>query len=360
MKGPKEIDQFLDLLATTGGSDLHIAVGSPPIMRVNGVLRRLQYPPITAAQAEQLVGDILGENHRRELDRDLDCDFAYEGAGDARFRVNAFRERNGLSAVFRVVPTEIPSAEQISMPPAVRRLAVQHKGLVLITGPTGSGKSTTLASLVGLINQHRHAHIITIEDPIEFVHTSKKSLVRQREIGPNARDFTRALRAALRQDPDVVLVGELRDIETIALAVTAAETGHLVLGTLHTMSAAKTIDRLIDAFPHEQQEQIRIQMAETLQAVISQQLLPRKDGQGRVAAYEVLLRSNAVSNLIREGKTHQIKSAMQTGRERGMQVMDASLADLVRKNWISDEDALEKADDRKALEKELGRMRTPA
>lgn len=348
-----KIDTLLDALVKTGGSDLHLAVGVPPMLRVNGRLKRVKAPELSANQVNELLREIMAPEIWEEYEQSNDVDFAYEEAELGRFRVNAFYQKNGRSAVFRVVPTQVPSPDEINMPHAVRNLALQHKGLVLVTGPTGSGKSTTLASLVDLINVNRAAHIITIEDPIEFVHNSKKSLVSQREVGQHTESFARALRAALREDPDVILVGEMRDLETISLAVTAAETGHLVLGTLHTMSAIKTIDRIIDSFPSDQQEQIRIQLAEALKAVVAQQLVSRTDNRGRVAAFEVLLSNNAVANLIREKKTHQIGSVMQTSKKTGMQMLDHALIDLVKRRFIDSKEALTRASDRRFMEQEL-------
>lgn len=347
------IDKLLGALVQTGGSDLHMSVGVPPIFRINGRLKRLRSEVMSATQVEELLREIVPEKLWDQFETEMDLDFAYEVDGLGRFRVNAFIQKNGMSGVFRVVPTDIPSPDEINMPQIVRSLALTHKGLVLVTGATGSGKSTTLASLVDLINVNRSSHIITIEDPIEFVHESKKSLVSQREVGQHTLSFTRALRSALREDPDVILVGELRDIETMSLAVTAAETGHLVLGTLHTMSAVKTIDRIIDSFSSDQQEQIRIQLSEALKAIVAQQLLPRSDGQGRIAAFEILLNNNAVANLVREKKTHQIQSTIQSHRKQGMQLMDASLTELVKKGVVSPEEALSRANDRDYMESEF-------
>jgi twitching motility protein PilT len=350
-----QIDRFLDVLVKNRGSDLHLAVGNPPIIRVNGSLTRINTPGLTSEQMKFLLGEIMDERQRGEFLSESDLDFAYQTEA-GRFRVNVLDEKNGWSAVFREIPTRIPSPDDIGMPAAIRGLATIHKGLVLVTGATGSGKSTTLAALIDLINQSRQVHILTLEDPIEFVHTSQRALVRQREIGHHTKNFARALKAALREDPDVILVGELRDLETIQLAITAAETGHLVLGTLHTMSAPKTIDRMIDVFPPEQQEQIRVQMAEALAAVISQQLLPRKGGKGRVAAYEILLRNSAVASLIREGKQHQLRNTMQTYRKDGMQLMDLSLIDLARRGIVDFEEAASRAHDRRYVEAELKRQ----
>lgn len=349
-----QIDKFLELLIQFKGSDLHIAVGVPPMLRVNGKLKRVDYAPLTAEQVEFVIREIMTEKQRGEFEKFNDTDFAYE-SGFGRFRVNAFQQKNGCSAVFRVVPTKVPTPDEINMPHAVRQLALRHKGLVLITGATGSGKSTTLATLVDIVNRSRACHVLTIEDPIEFVHESKKSLVSQREVGQHAQSFARALRAGLREDPDVILVGEMRDLETISLAVSAAETGHLVLATLHTSSAPQTIDRIIDSFPPEQQEQIRVQLADSLVGVVAQQLLPRRDGKGRVAAYEILLNNTAVRNCVREGKPHQLRSIMQMHKKDGMQMMDTALADLVRRGLVEREEALSRATDRRYLEQELAK-----
>lgn len=349
-----QIDRFLELLIKFKGSDLHIAVGVPPMLRVDGRLKRVEYEPLTAEQIDFVLREIMDEGQHEDFVKYRDTDFAYENA-HGRFRVNAFTQKNGRSAVFRVVPTKIPTPDEINMPHAVRQLALRHKGLVLITGATGSGKSTTLAALVDIVNRSRASHVLTIEDPIEFVHQSKRSLVSQREIGQHAHSFARALRASLREDPDVILVGEMRDLETISLAITAAETGHLVLATLHTSSAPQTIDRIIDSFPSEQQEQIRVQLAEGLLAIVAQQLLSRRDGKGRIAAYEVLLNNSAVRNLIRENRHHQLRSVMQMHRKDGMQLMDTALAELVRRGLVEREEALSRATDRRHLEQELAR-----
>jgi twitching motility protein PilT len=349
-----QIDKFLDALVKLGGSDLHINVGQPPRLRVNGELKRLDYPELTAPQVDFLLREIMPQDKAEEFARTQDLDMAYANDGVGRFRLNALIEKNGPAAVFRVVPTKIPTADELGLPAAIRQLAISHKGLILVTGATGSGKSTTLAALVNLINHNRSCHILTIEDPIEFVHESQKALVRQREVGSHTQSFARALRAALREDPDVILVGELRDPETISLAVTAAETGHLVLGTLHSNSASSSIDRIIDSFPPDQQEQIRVQLSETLRAVITQQLLRRHDGRGRVAAYEILLGNDAIRNLIRENKTFQLPQVMQTQKQKGMVTMDAALMDLVRRDLVDGKEAAQHAHNRGAFERELG------
>jgi twitching motility protein PilT len=350
------IDQFLEVLVSKGGSDLHLAVGVPPMLRINGRLKRIEYPALTQPQVVGLIQEIMTERLLEEYKRELDTDFAYEANAIGRFRVNAFTQKNGAAAVFRVIPTKIPTADDLNLPYAIRQLTMLHKGLVLVTGPTGSGKSTTLAALVNLINQHRHSHILTVEDPIEFVHESKRCLVNQREVGVHTGSFARALRAALREDPDVILVGEMRDLETISLALTAAETGHLVFGTLHTSSAAKTIDRIIDSYSAEQQQQIRVQLAEVLVGVIAQTLVPRRENKGRVGAFEILLNNNAVANMIREAKLQQIRSIILTHKKDGMQLMDTALLDLVKAGEIDEEEALSRAVDRKGMEIELDRL----
>jgi len=353
---PNQIDTFLEILVKLKGSDLHLSPGVPPMLRINGKLRRLEYPMLTPQHTEQLLQEIMSPHEASVFMERKDVDFAYEIPDSGRFRVNAMQSRKGFQAVFRTIPSEIPTADELGLPPAVRQLVQLHKGLVLVTGATGSGKSTTLASLIHTINHTRHSHILTIEDPIEFVHESKKSLVTQREVGQNAESFERALRAGLREDPDVILVGEMRDVETISLAVTAAETGHLVFGTLHTSSAAKSIDRIVDSFPAGQQAQIRVQLAESLRCIVAQQLLPRRTGQGRVAAFEVLMANPAISNQIREGKSHQIPSTMQTSRKGGMMMMDDALMLLVKRREIDPGEALSRAHNRKGFREELREM----
>jgi twitching motility protein PilT len=338
-----QIDSFLRLLTEQKASDLHLTAGSPPVMRRNGELVRIKFRELTPADMQALLYEIMDEEQRSAFEARRDLDFAYELPEVARFRVNLFMQRKGMGAVLRTIPNEILTADDLALPEAVRRLCELHKGLVLVTGPTGSGKSTTLAAMLDLINETRSDHILTIEDPIEFTHPNKRALVNQRQGGSNTESFASALRAALREDPDVILVGEMRDLETISLGITAAETGHLVFATLHTNSAPKTIDRIIDAFPADQQEQIRAMLAETLRGVIAQQLLRRVDGGGRVAALEILIATPALANLIREGKTHQIPSVMQTGKKEGMVTMDQSLLDLLMKGVISAEEAYAKA-----------------
>ncbi len=319
--------------ADKGASDLHLSAGEPPLLRVHGDLVRIEHPPVTPAQVTELVNSIMSDAQRATFEAEHEVDFACELEGKGRFRVNVFVHSRGPGAVLRTIPTQIPALDTLHMPPILKELCTRERGLVLVTGPTGSGKSTTLAAMVDVINQTWDAHILTIEDPIEFVHPPKRCLVNQREVGPHTNSFSNALRSALREDPDVILIGEMRDLETISLALTAAETGHLVFGTLHTSSAPKTIDRIIDVFPAGQQGQIRTMLSESLEAVVAQTLLKKKGG-GRVAACEVLIGTPAVRNLIREGKLHQITSMMQTGQRLGMQTLDMGLADLVKRGLI--------------------------
>src|SRR3954467_502825 len=332
------IDQLLALMVEQDASDLHIAAGSPPVIRVNGQLERVpETPEMLPEQTHSLVYRILSTEQQKLFETRRQLDFSYSIPGLARFRVNAYFQRSNVGAAFRLIPTRIRTLQQLGMPERLYELAGKPRGLVLVTGPTGSGKSTTLASLIDWINTTRHEHILTIEDPIEFLHQHRSCIINQREIGPDATSFAEALRAALRQDPDVILVGEMRDLETIATALTAAETGHLVFGTLHTQSAPSTIDRIIDVFPAEQQEQIRIQLASTLQGVVTQNLVPTADGLRRTAALEILIPDDAVRNLIRQAKVEQLYSVMQTSTSRGMQTMEQSLADLVRHHVITPE-----------------------
>ena len=319
--------------ADKGASDLHLSAGEPPLLRVHGDLVRIEHPAVTPEQVTELVNSIMSEAQRATFEAEHEVDFACELEGKGRFRVNVFVHSRGPGAVLRTIPTKIPALDTLHMPPVLKELCTRERGLVLVTGPTGSGKSTTLAAMVDVINQTWDAHILTIEDPIEFVHPPKRCLVNQREVGPHTNSFSNALRSALREDPDVILIGEMRDLETISLALTAAETGHLVFGTLHTSSAPKTIDRIIDVFPAGQQGQIRTMLSESLEAVVAQSLLKKKGG-GRVAACEVLIGTPAVRNLIREGKLHQITSMMQTGQRLGMQTLDMGLADLVKRGLI--------------------------
>lgn len=332
------IDEILKQMMEREASDLHITSGSAPYLRVHGEMVKLNYKDLTPEVCQALLFEILSTTQRENFIEtwDLDCSYSLKGVG--RFRVNVFRQRQGVGAVFRRIPESIKTILELGLPPNLTNLLDVSEGLILVTGPTGSGKSTTLASLIHSINTSRRAHIITIEDPIEFVHYNQNSLINQREITSHTKSFHQALRAALREDPDVILVGEMRDLETISLAITAAETGHLVLATLHTNSATKTVDRIIDAFPEAQQGQIRVMLSESLRGVVAQSLVPRADGNGRVAVVEVLVNIPAVANLIREGKTFQIHSSMQTGQVHGMITFEAAINDLVRKGIVSRDD----------------------
>src|SRR5438067_10669754 len=345
------IDALLGRMVARNASDLHVTVGTPPAMRVHGILERYQdVPDLSPEDTHQMLYRILSTEQQKLLEINRQIDFAHSIPGLARFRVNVFFQRGTLGAAFRLIPADIKTLEELGIPTALHSLTEKPRGLVLITGPTGSGKSTTLAALIDEINRKRSEHILTIEDPIEFVHKHKRCIVNQREIGPDATNFADALRAALRQDPDVILLGEMRDLETIGTAITAAETGHLVLATLHTQSAPGTIDRIVDVFPAEQQEQVRVQIATSLQGVITQSLVPTADGTGRVAALEVLIPDDAVRNLIRQGKVEQIYSVMQTASSRGMQTMEQSLAELTLRGVISKETALGASSRREQLE----------
>ncbi|MGE3541798.1 MAG: type IV pilus twitching motility protein PilT [Candidatus Tectimicrobiota bacterium] len=350
-----QIDILLQRALDCGASDLHLRTGTPPLVRVHGRLQPLPDPEHAADTETTLLG-MLTESQLQTFEKRNDLDFAYEIPGIARFRVNFLRQHNGLGAVFRLLPSQIRALEELGLPQVVYALTRLEQGLVLVTGPTGSGKSTTLAAIIDHINQESDKHIVTIEDPLEFIHASKKSLVTQREVGAHTTSFAAALRAVLREDPDIILLGELRDLETISLAITAAETGHLVFGTLHTRTAASTIDRLIDVFPPEQQGQIRTMLAETLKGVIAQQLLIRADGQGRVIAAEILVGTTALANLIREGKTYQISSLIQTGRRDGMQTMDQAILELLRSKQITPQEAYRKAIDKETYRQYLERL----
>lgn len=333
-----DITELLAFSAKQNASDLHLSAGLPPMIRVDGDIRRLNVPAIDNNDVRKLIYDIMNDHQRRDYEERLEIDFSFEVPGVARFRVNAFTQARGAGAVFRTIPSEVLSMQTLGLGEVFERLAMLPRGLVLVTGPTGSGKSTTLAAMIDYINDHRYEHILTIEDPVEFVHTSKRCLINQREVHRDTHSFADALRSALREDPDVILVGELRDLETIRLALTAAETGHLVLGTLHTTSAAKTVDRIIDVFPGEEKAMVRSMLSESLQAVVSQALLKRQGG-GRVAAHEVLIATSAVRNLIREDKVAQMYSAIQTGGNLGMQTLDAALTRLAKEGTVSLEEA---------------------
>ncbi|MDR5899327.1 type IV pilus twitching motility protein PilT [Halomonas vilamensis] len=337
-----DITELLAFSAKQNASDLHLSAGLPPMIRVDGDIRRLNVPAMENNDVRKLIYDIMGDRQRRDYEEHLEVDFSFEVPGVARFRVNAFNQARGAGAVFRTIPNEVLSMEALGLGEVFERFSMLPRGLVLVTGPTGSGKSTTLAAMIDYVNNHRYEHILTIEDPVEFVHTSKRCLINQREVHRDTHSFADALRSALREDPDVILVGELRDLETIRLALTAAETGHLVFGTLHTTSAAKTIDRIIDVFPGEEKSMVRSMLSESLQAVVSQSLLKRQGG-GRVAAHEILIATSAVRNLIREDKVAQIYSAIQTGGSLGMQTLDASLTQLVKEGKVSREEAQARA-----------------
>lgn len=346
-----------DLLIYTlenGASDLHLTVGLAPAVRVHGDVEQIAgYSPLDAEATRALVYSIMNDRQRARFEEHNDLDFSLDFGEKGRFRVNAFRGRQGVGAVLRVIPSIIKSLDELGLPAVLNQLSDYERGLVLVTGPTGSGKSTTLASLIDQVNNTRQGHILTVEDPIEFVHPHKQCVVNQREVGPHTHSFANALRAALREDPDVILVGEMRDLETISLAVSAAETGHLVFGTLHTSSAAQTVDRIIDVFPAHQQGQIRAQLAESLRAIVAQTLLRTANGKGRAAAVEILISTSAVRNLIREGKTFQLPSVIQTSVKEGMQTLEQSLSDLVVAGRVTQEEAQSKAPDREAFFKFL-------
>lgn len=351
-----DIIELLAFAKQNRASDLHLSAGSPPMVRIDGEMRRLKIPNITQDDIHYMIYDIMNDEQKRRFEENKEIDFSQEIGGISRFRVNIFFQKRGEAAVFRTIPTKVLTFEELKLPPILKELAMKEKGLILVTGPTGSGKSTTLAAIIDYINKSRHGHIITIEDPIEFVHESQNCMVNQREVGPNTHSFANALRSALREDPDVVLVGEMRDLETISLAITAAETGHLVFGTLHTSSAAKTVDRIIDVFPTNQQSQIRAMFAESIEGVVAQKLLPKMDGKGRAAALEIMLGTTAIRNLIREAKTFQISSMIQTGTSLGMQSLDMALKDLVLKGLVAKEEAAARAHDKASFEQSLKGM----
>ncbi len=330
-----DITELLAFAVKNKASDLHLSAGLPPMIRVHGDVRRINLPPLEHQEVHAMVYDIMNDSQRKMYEENLECDFSFNVPNLARFRVNAFNQDRGAAAVFRTIPSKVLTLEELECPKIFKEISQQPRGIVLVTGPTGSGKSTTLAAMVDFINENEYGHILTIEDPIEFVHESKRCLLNQREVSRDTHSFNNALRSALREDPDVVLVGELRDLETIRLALTAAETGHLVFGTLHTSSAAKTIDRIIDVFPAQEKDMVRAMLSESLRAVISQTLLKKKDASGRVAAHEIMIGTPAIRNLIRENKVAQMYSAIQTGQNFGMQTLDQCLQELVKRNIVS-------------------------
>jgi twitching motility protein PilT len=330
-----DITELLAFAVKNKASDLHLSSGLPPMIRVHGDIRRINLPPMEHEDVHAMVYDIMSDGQRKAYEENLECDFSFAVPNLARFRVNAFVQQRGAAAAFRTIPSKVLSLEELNAPKVFAELTNRPRGLILVTGPTGSGKSTTLAAMVNHINENEYGHVLTIEDPIEFLHESKKCLVNQREVGPHTLSFANALRSALREDPDYILVGEMRDLETIRLALTAAETGHLVFGTLHTSSAAKTVDRIIDVFPAAEKEMVRAMLSESIVAVVSQTLLKTKDGQGRVAAHEIMIGTPAIRNLIRENKVAQMYSSIQTSQAIGMQTLDQHLVELVRRNIVS-------------------------
>jgi len=344
-----DITELLAFSVKNKASDLHLSSGLPPMIRVHGDVRRINLPALEHKDVHGMVYDIMNDGQRKVYEETLECDFSFEIPNLARFRVNAFNQQRGAGAVFRTIPSKVLTLEELNAPKIFKEISEYPRGIVLVTGPTGSGKSTTLAAMVNHVNETDYSHILTVEDPIEFVHEAKKCLINQREVGPHTLSFANALRSALREDPDVILVGEMRDLETIRLALTAAETGHLVFGTLHTSSAAKTVDRVIDVFPAAEKEMVRAMLSESLRAVISQTLLKTKDGNGRVAAHEIMIGTPAIRNLIRENKVAQMYSAIQTGQNFGMQTLDQNLVDLVRRNVVSSAEARFKAANKDAF-----------
>lgn len=351
-----DVNEILTEAMELGASDLHMTVGVPPIVRINGALQRLDYPRLTPDDTKEIIYGILTQRQREKFEEEMELDFSYSVPGKARFRTNAYFQRNSIGAAFRLIPARIRTLKELGLPLILGTFAERPRGFILITGPTGSGKSTTLASIIDIVNSARQEHIITIEDPIEFLHRHKRCMVNQREVGSDTKSFSEALKHSLREDPDVILVGEMRDLETISTALTAAETGHLVFSTLHTQDTPQTIDRIIDVFPPSQQQQVRIQLAGTLQGIVTQQLLPKKDGTGRVVACEILVTTPAVRNLIREAKVHQIYSVIQTGGEYGMKTMDQALAELYKAGKITYETALSRAASEEELRRLIGRM----
>ena len=354
---------FADILIeviTAGASDLHLTVGAPPMVRERGKLRALDYPKLTSQDTREIVYSILNNDQRKKLENEWQIDLSYSVPGRARFRVNAYFQRASIGAVMRTIPQDIPEFGSLGLPEILKDFTRKPRGFVLVTGPTGSGKSTTLASMIDMINEERHEHIMTVEDPIEFLHRHKNCVINQRELGSDATSFAAALKSALRQDPDVILVGEMRDLETMSTAITAAETGHLVFATLHTQDTAQTIDRIVDSFPPAQQHQVRTQLSIALQGVVTQQLIPTADGRSRVCACEIMVPTPAVRNLIREGKTHQLYSALQTGGSFGMQTMDAALAELVRQGKLTQKVAESRSSTPEELKRLLGTEGAPA
>ncbi|MEX0879068.1 MAG: type IV pilus twitching motility protein PilT [Thermoanaerobaculia bacterium] len=356
--GTNRIDRFLSILPKRNGSDLHLSVGSPPVVRIDGELERIRYRVLTEGDFYNLVGPIAPPRVWEAFNESNDVDFAYQMGEQARFRVNLFRQERGSAAVFRLIPSRVPTVEDLNLPASVAALSSARRGLILVTGPTGSGKSTTLAAILDRMNKRLSNHVITIEDPIEFVHANDKSIFTQREIGPDVPSFAEGVKAAIREDPDCLLVGEMRDLETMRMALTAAETGLLVFATVHTNSAAKAVDRIIDAFPSAEQEQVRIVLAEALRGVVAQQLL-RKKGGGRAPAFEILLGSTALSNSIREGKTSQINNQIATGKSKGMISMDQSLTELVKGGVVEPEEALERASDKESFKSMIAALGKP-
>ena len=344
-----DITELLAFSVKNKASDLHLSAGLPPMIRVHGDVRRINLPAMEHKDVHGMVYDIMNDGQRKIYEETLECDFSFGIPNLARFRVNAFNQHRGAGAVFRTIPTKVLTLEELNCPKIFKEISEYPRGIVLCTGPTGSGKSTTLAAMVNHVNENDYGHILTVEDPIEFVHESKKCLINQREVGPHTLSFSNALRAALREDPDVILVGEMRDLETIRLALSAAETGHLVFGTLHTSSAAKTVDRIVDVFPAAEKEMVRSMLSESLRAVISQTLMKTKDGSGRVAAHEIMIGTPAIRNLIRENKVAQMYSAIQTGQNFGMQTLDQNLIDLVRRNVVSSSEARYRAANKDAF-----------
>jgi len=342
-----DVSELLAFTVKNSASDLHLASGEPPMIRIHGDMTRIKMPALEDRVVQAMIYDIMNDTQRKLFEEHLELDFSFALGDIARFRVNVFKQNHGMSAVFRVIPTEVFTLEQLKCPDIFSEIAMMPRGICLVTGPTGSGKSTTLAAMMDYRNENEKGHIITIEDPIEFVHQSKNSLVSQREKGPHTHSFANALKSALREDPDVILVGEMRDLETISLALTAAETGHMVFGTLHTSSAPKTIDRIIDVFPAAEKEMVRAMLSESLRAVISQTLMKTADGTGRVAAHEIMLGTPAIRNLIRENKIPQMVSVMQTGQREGMQTLDMNLQQLVKSRKITQQAALEKSQNKK-------------